>query len=152
MKLYFYFICQELILMLLFASFMRKMNAEGTFLISPGGGREYTYSPVGQNASLECRVSNDDLLWEVDELRFGSHSTRLNERGIYQSANDIVASSQGLISILVVFGNITENNGSKVCCLSLVGRDVLLSCTTLILYGKTLIFDSEVVTWLPMML
>ena len=42
MKLY--FVCQELILMLLFASFVRKMNAEGTFLISPGGGRVHVQS------------------------------------------------------------------------------------------------------------
>ena len=136
MKLCFYFICQEPILMLLFAPFMRKMNAEGTFLISPGGGRDYTYSPVGQNATLECRVSNDHLLWEVDNLRFqGSQSTVLNERGIYQSESDMVASSEGLASVLVVFGNTTENNRSKVCCLSPERKGLVENCTTLILYG-----------------
>ena len=98
MKLY--FVCRELALMLLLAPFVRKMNPEGTFLVPPGGGRDYTYSPVGVNATLECRVSNSDLSWEVDNLCFGSQSTTLksNQRRIYQS--DMDASSEGLASIL----------------------------------------------------
>ena len=134
MKLY--FICQEFILMLFFAPVVRNLNAESIFLISPGGGRDYTYSPVGVNATLECKVRNDDLiiLWEVGDLLFGSHSTKLNERGIYQSG--MAPSSEGLTSILVVFGNITDNNGSKICCLLLEGRMIIENCTTIILYGK----------------
>ena len=128
----FHFICQEFILVLLLAPFMRKMNPEGTFLISPGGGRDYTYSPVGVNATLECRVSNRELLWEVDNLRFTSHSTTLNEMGIFQ--NDMVASSEGLVSVLLLFG--IENNGSKVCCLTFVRKKLVENCTTLVLYGK----------------
>ena len=134
MKLY--LICQELILMLSFVPVVRKMNAESIFLISPGGGRNYTYSPVGVNATLECKVRNDGLiiLWEVGDQLFESHSTKLNERGIYQSG--MVPSSEGLASILVVFGNITDNNGSKVCCLLLEGRMLIENCTTIILYGN----------------
>ena len=131
-----YIVCQENVFMLLFALFVSERNTESIFLVSPGGGRDYTYSPVGMNATLECRVSNDDLiiLWEVDDLLFGCHSTTLNERGIYQSS--MVKSSEGVISILVVFGNTAENNGSNVCCLSPVGRLLVENCTTLILYGN----------------
>ena len=130
-----YLVCQEFILMLLFAPFVRKLNSEGTFLISPGGGRDYTYSPVGVNATLECKVRNNDLLtWEVDNLRFGSESTILNERGVFQSEQ--TASSEGLSSVLLVHGNMTENNGSKICCLTLVRKSIADICTTLIIYGK----------------
>ena len=131
-----YIVCQENVFMLLFALFVSERNTESIFLVSPGGGRDYTYSPVGMNATLECRVSNADLiiLWEVDDLLFGCHSTTLNERGIYQSG--MVKSSEGVISILVVFGNTEENNGSNVCCLSLVQRLLVENCTTLILYGN----------------
>ena len=133
MKLY--LICQELILILFFAPVVRKMNAESIFLISPGGGRNYTCSPVGVSATLECKVRNDGpiLLWEVGDLLFGSHSTKLNERGIYQSG--MVPSLEGLASILIVFGNITDNNGSKVCRL-LLWRMLIENCTTIILNGN----------------
>ena len=105
------------------------------FLVSPGGGRDYTYSPVGVNATLECKVRNNDLLtWEVDKLRFGSQSTILNERGIFQSEQ--TASSEYLSSVLLVHGNTAENNGSKICCETLVRKSIADICTTLIIYGK----------------
>ena len=105
-------------------------------LVSPGGGRDYIYSPIGENATLECTVSSDDLSWEVDDLHFESYSTILNERGIIQSANEQTTSSEGLSSVLLVLGNMAENNDSKVCCLTLVRRSLADICTTLIIYGK----------------
>ena len=112
----------------------RYGNYLDIFLVSPGGGRDYTYSPVGVNATLECTVSSNDLSWEIDKLRFESYNSILNERGIFQSEQ--TASSEGLSSVLLVLGNITENNGSKVCCETLVRRSLVDICTTLIFYGK----------------
>ena len=107
------------------------------FLVSPGGGRDYTYSPVGVNATLECTVSSNDLSWEVDNLHFEGYSTILNKRGIYQSEQ--TASSEGLSSVLLVLGNMTVNNGSEVCCQTLVRRSLADICTTLIIYGKKIL-------------
>ena len=111
------------------------------FLVSPGGGRDYTYSPVGVNATLECTVSSNGrrLSWEIDDFHFESYySTILNERGIYQIASEQAASSEGLSSVLLVLGNMAENNGTKVCCETLVRRSLADICTTLIIYGKKL--------------
>ena len=103
------------------------------FLVSPGGGRDYTYSPAGVNATLECTVSSNDLSWEIDKLRFESYNSILNERGIFQSKQ---TASTDLSSVLLVFGNMAENNGSKVCCETLVRRSLVDICTTRIIYGK----------------
>ena len=86
------------------------------------------------NQTLECTVSRNDLSWEVDNLHFESYSAILHERGIYQSEQ--IASSEGLSSILLVLGNMAENNGTKVCCETLVRRSLVDICTILIFYGK----------------
>ena len=112
----------------------RYGNYLDIFLMSPGGGRNYTYSPVGENATLDCKVASNDLSWEVDDLHFESYSIVLNERGIYQSEQ--TASSDGLSSVLLVHGNMTENNATKVCCETLVRRSLVDICTTLIFFGK----------------
>ena len=106
------------------------------FIVPPGGGRDYIYSPVGMNATLECRVSINYLSWEVDGFHFEIYSAILNERGIYQPQSEQIASSEGLSSILLVLGDITENNGTKVCCETLVRRSLADICTTLIFYGR----------------
>ena len=115
----------------------RYGNYLDIFLVSPGGGREYTYSPVGVNATLECTVSSNGqrLSWIVDNFHFEIYSTLLNERGIYQLQSEQIASSKGLSSVLLVIGNITEND-TKVCCEALVRRSLAYICTTLIIYGK----------------
>ena len=90
------------------------------------------------NATLECTVSSNGqrLSWKVDDFHFEIYSTLLNEKGIYQLQSEQTASSKGLSSVLLVIGNITENNDTKVCCEVLVRRSLADICTTLIIYGK----------------
>ena len=38
--------------------------------MSPGRGRDYTYSPVGVNATLGCRVASNDLAWSINHIEF----------------------------------------------------------------------------------
>ena len=33
------------------------------FLVAPGDGEEFVYSPVGVNATLQCAVKNTILTW-----------------------------------------------------------------------------------------
>ena len=100
--------------------------------IQPGGGREYTHSPVGENATLQRRVSNSTIIWEVDNLAFNRPGQRafLNHRNIHQF------DPPALPSVLVV-GDV-KNNSSRVCCSAVVGEISEGSCTTLVLYGKNL--------------
>ena len=104
------------------------------FLVSPGWGRDYTFSPVGVNATLDCKVANNDLSWSINNIGFDRPNARnlLHNRGIFQS--ELVPSSDGLFSTLFVFGNVS-NNVSMVCCVSLL-EEQTISCTTLIIYGK----------------
>ena len=63
----------------------------------------------------------------------------LTNRGIVQS--DLVSSTDGLSSTVFVFGNIS-NNASMTCCESFL-EGLMMSCTTLIVYGKLINFTSE---------
>ena len=114
----------------------------GIFLVSPGEGRDYTYSPVGVNATLDCKVASNDLEWSINGTRFGRENQRnfLTNRGIFQS--ELVSSSDGLSSTVFVFGNIS-NNASMVCCQSFLEGLIMMSCTTLIVYGELIKFTSE---------
>ena len=102
-------------------------------MVPPGGGRDYTYSPVGVNATLEYKVASDDLSWSINYLEFDRPIERnlLHNRGIFQS--ELVSSSDGLFSTVFVFGNIS-NNASMVCCRSFL-EGQMMSCTTLTIYG-----------------
>ena len=104
------------------------------FLLSPGGGRDYAYSPVGVNATLDCKVASNDLTWSINNIEFDRQNERnfLHSRGIFQS--EFISSSEGLFSTVFMFGNIS-NNASMVCCQSFL-EEQMMSCTTLIIYGK----------------
>ena len=106
------------------------------FLVRPGDGEEFLYSPVDVNATLHCAVNNTNLAWEVDGLTL-DHPVQgplLNSRGIFQSEPS--ASSDGLkVSNVTVFGNRELNNNIRVCCQSLI-NGLKENCTTLIIYGR----------------
>ena len=109
------------------------------FLVRPGNGKEFVYSPVDVNVTLHCAVNSMELLWEVDDLNFYSpfHIHRLHSRGIFQT--EAVTSSTGVTkSNVTVVGNLAENNGSEFCCQSLRDSvsDIEQECTILIIYGK----------------
>ena len=104
------------------------------FIVYPGGGRDYTYSLVGVNATLDCKVASNDLTWSINNIGFDRTNVRnfLASRGIFQS--EPLSSSDGLSSTVFVFGNIS-NNASMICCPSLLEAQ-MMSCTTLVIYGK----------------
>ena len=110
------------------------------FLVAPGDGKEFVYSPVGVNATLQCAVSNAELVWAIDfpePLFFGHHSRVLNSRGIFQNG-DINTSSDGVtISSITVFGNREMNNNTRICCQAIMGTMLPQNCTKLIIYGMT---------------
>ena len=113
------------------------------FLVSPGGGRDYTYSSVGVNATLDCKVASNDLSWSINNIEFDRPNERnfLHNKGIFQS--ELVPLSDGLSSTLFVFGYIS-NNASMVCCQIFLGeQNIVMSCTTLIVYGKLINFTSS---------
>ena len=77
------------------------------------------FSPVDVNVTLHCAVTSMDLLWEVDYLNFYTafRIRRLHSRGIFQT--EAVTSSDGVTeSNITVFGNLDENNNTRICCQS----------------------------------
>ena len=109
------------------------------FLVRPGDGREYVYSPVDVNVTLHCAVTSMELSWEVDDLSFYTpfHIHRLHSRGIFQT-EAVTSSDGGTTSNVTVFGNLDENNGSRICCQSQRDSvsDIVKECTIIIIYGK----------------
>ena len=106
------------------------------FLLRPGDGKEFVYSPVNVNATLHCAVNNTFLVWVVDGLAFDSPVQRphLNSRGIFQSGPTI--QSDGVTSSsVIVFGSRELNNNTRICC-QLFVDELKENCTTLIIYGK----------------
>ena len=90
------------------------------FFVSPGGGKDFVYSPVNVNATIHCTVNNTNLVWEVDGLALDSNvqGPQLHARGLFQSETtslDGVAESS-----VIVFGNQELNNNTKICCQSFV--------------------------------
>ena len=109
------------------------------FLVRPGDGEEFVFSPVEVNATIHCAVNNTNLFWDVDHLSFAELGSALNSRGIFQRTN---TSSDGMTtSNLTVFGNIEMNSNIRICCRSLVGVKVRGVCTTLIIYGMVHVFS-----------
>ena len=92
------------------------------FLVRPGDGEEYVYSPLNVNATLHCAVNNTNLAWEVDGLALDSNVQRLqlNSRGIFQSG-PIVPSDGVTSSSVIVFGS-RELNNTRICCQSFVNE------------------------------
>ena len=107
------------------------------FLVRPGDGEEFVYSPINVNATIHCVVNHTNLLsWTTDGLSLNSESLRpvLHSRGIFQSG---ITNSSGIIeSTVTVLGNREVNNNIRICCLSVKNTEFEESCTTLILYGK----------------
>ena len=108
------------------------------FLVRPGDGEEFVYSPVDFNVTLHCAVNSTHLSWDIDMLNFENKigSLTLYSRGIFQT--EPVTSSPGVTtSSVTVLGRVPVNNNSRICCQSVVDdREIHVNCTTLILYGK----------------
>ena len=102
------------------------------FLVRPGGGEDFVYSPVGVNATLHCAVNVSHLVWTVDDFNFAEFCRLLNSRGIFQSK---MAFNGILSSNITIAGYIDTNNNTRVCCRSLVEEQFNQSCTTLVIYG-----------------
>ena len=105
------------------------------FLVRPGNGEEFVYSPVDANATLTCAVNNTLLYWDVAGFSFDKAIERyiLNSRGVFQTTHTTEALSN---STLTVFGDIDVNNNIIICCESNEGLMHRESCTTLIIYGS----------------
>ena len=108
--------------------------------MSPGNGQENVYSPVNTNATLHCEVNQTRLTWLTTVgdnpyvFEIEGHRNFLHSRGIFQYGQ--MTSSDGVtVSILVVFGDVINNN-TRVCCQAFVGTSMEENCTTLFIYGK----------------
>ena len=93
-------------------------HAENTdlFLVRPGDGEDFLYSPVDVNATLHCAVNNTNLAWEVDGLALDRpvQGPLLNSREIFQSGP--TTSSDGVTSSsVIVFGSKELNNNTRIC-------------------------------------
>ena len=118
---------------------MLRIVSVGTdvFLVRPGDGKEFVYSPVDVNATVHCVVNHTNvLLWTIDVFSLESENLRpvLNSRGIFQIG---ITNSSGIVeSTVTVLGNREVNNNITICCLSVVNTKVEKSCTILLLYGN----------------
>ena len=104
------------------------------FLVRPGDGEEFVYSPFGINATLNCIVNNTNLAWIVDMFRFEVEleGDLLYSRGISQTSGI----SEGIMeSVVNVSGSMKRNNNTHICCRSIVKSVDKQACTTLIIYG-----------------
>ena len=100
--------------------------------------RHAVYSPVDVNATLHCVVNGSelDLEWEIDGFTFTSplQRSQLHPRQIFQGSTMTLGSIKS--SSMIIFGDIVENNGSRICCLAMAyGQDLVEACTVLIVYG-----------------
>ena len=110
------------------------------FMVGPGDGDEFMYSPIEVNVTFYCAVNNPDLEWTIDDDGFSGlvEKHRLHSRQIFQSQP--VTSSVGVTTSNVTVFGLLENNNSRICCQFLdESRQVQKNCTTLILYGKIII-------------
>ena len=106
------------------------------FLVRPGGGEQFVYSPVDVNATLHCAVNSTFLTWDVDGFSFDNAFERhiLNSRGVFQ----ITFTTEDLSnSTLTVYCDIDVNNNIRICCETNEGLMRRESCTTLIIYGRS---------------
>ena len=110
------------------------------FVVSPGDGREFIYSPVNRNTTISCAVSGEVLEWVVDGLHFESRidARVLRSRRIFKSRTE---ESNGVTtSSVTVFGDIDDNNKTQVCCQTIiVNGELITNCTTLVMYGEHII-------------
>ena len=77
----------SLILFLLYRLGSTNEDNTDLFVVSPGDGEEFVYSPVGVNATIQCGVNSTVLTWYIDELSLADPVQRpvLHSRGIFQS-------------------------------------------------------------------
>ena len=118
---------------------MLRIVSVGTdvFLVRPGDGKEFVYSPIDVNATIHCVVNHTNvLLWTIDGLGLESENLRplLNSRGIFQTG---ITNSSGIVeSTVTMLGHREVNHNITICCLSVVNTKLEKSCTTLLLYGN----------------
>ena len=84
------------------------------------------------NITLECRVSNVIIIWEVNEIALD----RPSQRALLNNMNIFQIGPPSIPSVLVV-GDV-ENNASRVCCEAVVNGKFEESCTTLVLFGENI--------------
>ena len=105
------------------------------------------YSPVSVNATLHCEVNHTSLRWIVGNERYAfeveDHRHILHSRGIFQYGTITSSLSNRTVSNLIVFGDVTENNSTRICCQVIVRRSIEESCTTTIIYGKIKYVDCD---------
>lgn len=105
------------------------------FIVSPGDGEEFVYSPVGVNATLHCAVNSTILTWSIDDrLTFENPAQKLvlDSKEIYRSGPTI--STDGImVSSVTVYGK-SENNNTRICCQTNV-NGLKENCTTVIWYN-----------------
>ena len=114
------------------------------FLVSPGDGEEFVYSPIGVNATLHCAVNSTNLLWVIDMRNFDVNIERdsLHSRGIYRRPP--IETSEGIMeSVVTVSGSKKRNNNTHICCRSYLGSEFEQACTILIIYGMvSILFET----------
>ena len=110
------------------------------FVVSPGDGREFIYSPVDRNATISCAVSVEVMEWVVDGLGFESRTQALvlHSRRIFKSTTELSPNGVATSSV-TVFGDVHVNNNTQVCCLTIVNSEIVVNCTTLVIYGEQII-------------
>ena len=117
-------------------------------LVSPGNGLEFVYSPLNTNATFHCEVNQTRPTWLATiggkqyVFEIEGHRNFLHSRGIFQYmyGQNMMSSTGAAVSILIVFGDVINNN-TRVCCEPFVGTSMEENCTTLVIYGKLLCFS-----------
>ena len=108
--------------------------ATATFVVKPGRGKEFIYTAVSRNTTLECTVFNTSMLgWLIDRFDPRFHDNDFSGFTAYQSGPTIATTGE-LTSTLTVNGAV-GNSGIEICCQTLGPQEC---CTNLIIYG---IFD-----------
>ena len=116
------------------------ITIDTSFVVRPGDGSEFVYSPIHVNATLHCVVDGLIIYWMVDGLNFifRNEQAMLNVRGIFEITK--TSSELGLkSSTLTVYGDIQRNNNISICCETREDS----CCTTLIIYG-IMYYDSNI--------
>ena len=110
------------------------------FLMRPGNGGMPVYSPVDVNATLHCVVNDSELdpEWEIDGFTFASpfQQRQLHSRQIFQGSTMALGNIKS--SSMIIFGDIVENNGTRIYCLASHGQGLVKAYTVLIVYGMIL--------------
>ena len=106
----------------------------------PGNEDTPVYSPIDVNATIYCVVNSSELEWDIDGYRFVSSFERrqLHSRQIFEGPMTTLGSI--INSSVIIFSNITSNNGIMICCQAFLREDPIAACTVLIVYGMDNMF------------